>query len=215
MVATTAVRGRVPVQLRLLGMASFGFAATGLYGALVAFLVGEFPGRRWWSPLQATPVIAVVGAWVWRYGALRLLADVAAHAVWMALGLWHPESALLSRSELRATMNLIAMPANFRRTGERARWSRAGHYENLTRHWIATGDSDEVLAQLRRALGDQRFVLGQWQVDPAEPSIATAEAVWDRYTLVLAVDSHRAFVDGHHEPIPPGHFGVTAVLTAK
>jgi hypothetical protein len=40
----------------------------------------------------------------------------------------------------------------------------------------------------------------------------TAEAVEDRLELVVHIDTHRAFNDGHHRQLSPVNFGVTAVL---
>ena len=213
MEGTTKTNKQLSVQVRLLGMACFALPVTALYVVVVFWRTGEFPGHRWWEPILAVPVFAVVCALVWQYGPGRLLANVFGHLGWMAVGLWFPEDAVISRESLRGELDSLTLPPNFRRTGERAAWSRwHGEFTDYTRHWVATGEPGDVRAQLHKALLDRSFVVGEWGTDPAEPNLATAEAVRDRLRLRVCVDARHASDDGRRELLAPGHLGVTAVL---
>ena len=170
-------------------------------------------GGGWLLAPAAVATMAAVG---WRgrgHGRGRLVATVTGALGELALGPWSAREAQLSHGRLRA-MNSIPVPANFEHTGDIS--GRSGMWFDecpvYTRRWLAAGDEETLRAQLRELFEGEGFDLGDWDSNSPAVGTATAEGHRGRLSVLLGIDTDRAWRDGKPMTLAPGQAEVTAIF---
>ena len=215
MVGTTQTHEDLGVWSRLLRTGCIAVPVAPAVLVVVAISgVGGYRGGWLWAPVVAAPPMAAVGWGGWGRARGRLAVTAVFALSGIAFGAWASQESDLSHPRLRAAMDSITAPANFEHTGDSAAGASVCFDEcpSLTRFWVVTGDVDDAMAQLRRMLQVEGFVLGDWDTATRMDAAARARGHRGRLGVDARVGELWVWKDGKAVHPSPGQVGLSVTL---
>jgi hypothetical protein len=211
-----------PKQARQPGALAAPLARTGAIAAVGAFGVflflglsglGGVRGGWFWAAAVAATTGGLIGWWGWGARQGRTAVAAALGIAGIGFGLYMAQQSPLSHGRLRAEMDRIAVPPDFRKVDDRAGgWSMCFDVcPNLTRAWLVPGDAEEVEATAKRVFERQGFTMGEWGPDPVHGAVS-AEGRRGRLRVFLTLRADRMPAGTEMVAVPAGHVSVDATL---